>query len=219
MAPRLLATLETQALCARFGLELAPARLISGAEAALASAEELGYPLALKAVSPAQTHKTDAGLVILDLKDPDQLQSAWDELARRSHGLPLEGMLVQKMAAPGLEVLVGVQVDPQFGPVVALGLGGALVHLLDELALALPPLTRLEVEDLLAETRLGRLLTGVRGGLPADRAALIDLVLKVSRLAVDGPPLAALDFNPVIVHPAGQGLSLVDARIFAAEGS
>jgi len=211
---RLLSYPETVSLFERVGISLASGCLVTDLQAALEVASQITYPVVLKVVSPDQTHKTDAGLVCLSVQSDARLEQGWSALEARSAGLSLEGILVQKMASPGLEVIVGVQHDAQFGPVVVVGLGGALVHLLDEVALRLPPITRLEVAELFAETRLGRLLAGVRGAPPADIPALTDLIQRVGQLAAAGLPLASLDLNPVIVHPQGQGISIVDARVF-----
>jgi hypothetical protein len=174
--------------------------------------------VALKAICPAQTHKTEAGLLRLNLASGWSVGAAFDELRAGLGDQGMEGILVQKMAGPGIEVLLGIQRDPQFGLVLALGSGGAMVELLADVALGLLPLTPGELSDLLSETRVDRLLAGFRGQPPADRAALIQLVVSCCRLAVTSAlPLVSLDLNPVIVHPAGQGVSLVDARIYIEE--
>jgi acetyltransferase len=129
-------------------------------------------------------------------------------------GAEVEGILVQEMAAAGVEVMAGLFCDPQFGPVLACGPGGVLVELMDEVALRLPPLSAEDARRMIAETRLARLLAGWRGRPPADVDALAGLLVKLSRLAVDtAGQLAALDLNPVIVLPQGQGVAIVDVRV------
>lgn len=218
MEKRLLSYPETEGLLGRYGLPLAQARLVRDSQAAAQAAQQLGLPVALKIVSPAQSHKSDAGLVVLGLDSPERVSAAASRLLEHASGLPLEGLLVQRMAPPGVEALVGVTQDPQFGPVLACGPGGVLVELLDEASLRMPPLTPWLAGGMLAETRLGRLLEGYRGRPAADREALTTLLCNVARLAVDlGPRLVSLDLNPVIVLPAGQGACVVDARVYLAK--
>lgn len=213
MAERLLGYQETEALLAGYGIHLAPACLVASPGEAVEAARELGFPVALKLISPEQTHKSDSGLVLLNLKDPAAVSAGVFNLLDKAAGLPVEGILVQVMARPGVETLVGISQDFQFGPVVAFGPGGTLVELLDEVSLRLPPLSAWCAERMVADTRLWKLLQGYRGAPPADIPRLVELLVNVSRLADEHrADLVSLDLNPVIVLPAGQGVVLVDAR-------
>ncbi len=215
--PRLLRYAESEQLLAAYGIRLAPARVVKTALEAAAAAPALNGPVAVKLLSPAHSHKSDAGLLRLGLTEPPAVEAAARDLLARAGGAPVEGILVQRMAPPGVEALVGVEMDAQFGPALACGPGGVLVELLDEVALGLGLLDQREARALIERTRLGRLLAGVRGRPAAHAQALIELLMALSRLAVEneqsahGGALVSLDMNPVIVHE--KGLSLVDVRI------
>lgn len=218
MTQHLLNYKETAELLGRFGIDLAPAALVSKVEDSLPAAEKLGYPVALKAISPEQTHKTDAGLVHLNLKDENAVSAAAHALWSESERFKLEGLLIQKMAPGGVETLVGVINDPQFGVVVVFGAGGVLVELLDDVNMALPVLSPWQAEQLMMETKIYRLLEGYRGSPSCDQKALIGLLVRVSRLAKAlAGSLISLDLNPVFVLPEGQGLFVVDARVVLRE--
>lgn len=192
------------------GIAVSPWRVAADADDAMVAADALGYPVVAKLLASAHTHKSDAGLVRLNLRDADALREAIGEMSARvpEH----EGILLQPMATPGVEALIGVSFDAQFGPVIACGVGGVLVELLGDVALRLPPLDPRSARVMLDETKLGRLLAGVRGKAPADRDALVKLLVGVATLAQrSGAHLQSLDMNPVIVHE--QGLSIVDLRI------
>ncbi len=203
-------------LLTQLGLPVAPALPAASAEEAAACAGRVGYPVALKVVSPDLVHKSDAGGVLLGLGTADAVASGYATLvstiqAARKH-LRIEGVLVQRMAAPGIEVLVGVRHDPTFGPVVVVGGGGVYVELMADVALAVAPIGPMEARAMVAETRIGRLLAGARGRPPADIDKLVDLIVRLSALAALLPDLVELECNPVLVHPAGRGVTIVDVR-------
>ncbi len=209
-----LSSCQSTALLAHYGIHLIESEVVQTADQAVAAARRLGYPVVLKALSLDFSHKSDAGLVRLNLADDESVAQATSELFQALSGHEMEGVLVQRMAPPGVEALVGVHEDAQFGPVLACGLGGIFVELLDEVALRLPPLRAEEARAMIEETRLGRLLAGVRGQPPADVDALVDLLVKLGRLAAsEATRLVSLDLNPVIVLPAGQGVKVVDVRV------
>jgi hypothetical protein len=218
MTDRLLGYLETEALLNRFGVHLAPACLVSSASEALQAAEAIGFPVALKLISPEQTHKSDGGFVSLNLENPPAVVRAAQRLLERAGSLNVEGLLVQKMAPGGVEILAGISQDPQFGPVVVFGAGGTLVELLEDTSVRLPPLTIWDARRMTAETRVWKLLKGYRQHPPADTRCLEDLLVMLGQLAVaEAKTLVSLDLNPVFVLPAGQGLSIVDARAVVRE--
>jgi acyl-CoA synthetase (NDP forming) len=184
-------------------------------EQAVATAERLGYPLVAKVISPDIVHKSDMGGVIMGLHNHTDIATAVDTLIQRTQavGARLDGILLQREVAGGVEALVGVTTDPTFGPLVVCGLGGTLVEIFRDVAFRLSPVTDLDAVDMLAKLRAGRLLDGYRGAPAADRAALIEVILRVSALIECIPEMQELDLNPVKVRPAGQGAMVVDGRM------
>jgi acetyl-CoA synthetase (ADP-forming) len=203
---------ESERLLSTVNLPLAPARIVRDETTAVATAGALGYPVAVKGLVATHSHKSEAGLVHLHLTDGAQVAAAVSTLLSSGLLAPTDAILVQKMAQPGIEVIVGVEHDPQFGPVVVCGPGGVLVELLDDAALGLAPLTQAEAAGLIDATRLRRLLAGFRGAPLADRRALVELLMTVSTLAnAYAGQLMSMDLNPIIVHATGA--TIVDARI------
>jgi acyl-CoA synthetase (NDP forming) len=218
MGTRLLSYTETAELLAKYAISLAPATIIHSASQAATAAAGLGFPVALKLLSPQHTHKSEAGLVALGLQDAPAVRRAGEALLVRGEELKAEGLLVQKMAPRGVETLVGITQDEQFGPVIAFGSGGTLVEWLEDISLRLPPLSKWEAEQMGRETQVWRLLQGYRTYVPADVDALLDLLVSASRLADErAGTLVSMDLNPVFVLPAEQGLSIVDARVVVME--
>ena len=211
---RFLPYLEAAALLRRYGIPLAPAHLVQSPSEALAAAAALGYPVALKAISAEATHKSDVGLLHLNLDDDEALLAAAAELLPLGRALSMEGLLVQAMVPPGVEMIAGVTHDDQFGPVLALGSGGILVELLEDVVLRLPPLRAAQARRMVEATRSWPLLQGFRSQPPADVPALVELLVNLSRLALaEGERLVSLDLNPVIVLAPGQGVQIVDLRL------
>jgi acyl-CoA synthetase (NDP forming)/GNAT superfamily N-acetyltransferase len=186
-------------LLAAYGIDVVPSTLATTVEAALAAAETLGYPVALKAAGGALRHRIDLGAVRLALADEGDLRAAYRELST-AFG---PDVLVQTMVPPGVACTVEVMEDPAFGPIVGFGLGGVASELLGDLAWRAAPLTDRAAEALVDEPRAAPLLHGYRGSAPVDRAALIDLLLRVGRLADDHPRLRSLSLNPVLARPDG----------------
>jgi len=176
------------------------------------AAEVLGFPVALKLISPTLTHKSDAGLVRLGLKTVEEVRKTATYMWAQARGHSVEGFLVQRMVEPGVETLVGVFQDPQFGPMVMLGPGGTLVELINDTVIRLPPLTHQQARAMIEEVRiLSRLLHGYRNYPPSNLDALADLLVRVSHLAV-AEEIVSLDLNPVIVN--AQEAVVVDVRMF-----
>lgn len=182
---------------------------------AVAAARRLGYPLVVKAIAPGLLHKSDAGGVLLGIRSPAALVEAVATLEARitAAGHPLDGLLLQREIAGGLEALVGVTTDPTFGPLVVCGLGGVLVEILRDVTHRLPPVTDVDAAEMLDKLRAARLLDGWRGAPPGDRAALVRLIQRVSALVEIMPELRELDLNPVKVLAPGAGCMVVDGRL------
>lgn len=204
---------EVEQLLNCYGIPLVAQRFVLGPGEAGEVSEDLGWPVALKVVAPGLVHKTEVGGVLLDLRSREEVEQAAQEMLARVQlaGYQVDGFVVQEMAAPGLEVIVGVASDRHFGPVVACGAGGVLVELLRDVSLRLAPLSRTDAAQMLRELRTFPLLQGYRGSPPCDVEALEDLVTRVGALAEDIPQVVELDLNPVRVYQ--RGVKVLDARV------
>jgi hypothetical protein len=197
---------------------LPPEALATSEEEAIAAAAKIGGAVALKVQSPAIVHKTEAGAVMLGLSGDAAVRDGYRAvLARAKAASPnakIDGVLVQAMAKRGREIILGVTRDPDFGPMLMVGLGGIHVEVLKDVAFAPVPLTSDDALALIGDLKGAALLDGVRGAKSADKRALAELMAALSRFAADhADQIAEIDLNPVIVHPAGDGLSVVDALI------
>lgn len=185
---------------------------------AVAAANSIGYPVVMKILSPDLPHKSDAGGVVLNLNGDDAVLKAYDDIianARKYNtNAKIEGVLVQEMLPAGLEVIVGIKSDPVFGPAVVLGLGGIFVEVLKDASTRVAPLMEEDAREMIDELKGSSVFRGVRGAKPADLDALVSVILKVSRLAVElEDKIAELDINPLIVYEKGKGLVAADALI------
>jgi acetyl coenzyme A synthetase (ADP forming)-like protein len=192
-----------------YGIPLVESATADSPERAAEAADRLGYPVAMKVASPAVLHKSDAGGVVLDLGNAEDVRDAWTTMAGDLGGL--EAVTIQRMADPGVETIVGAVQDRQFGPLVMFGLGGTAAELLGDRAFSLLPLTDIRAAELVRSLRTSALLLGYRGAPPVDTAALEQVLLRVAQLVTDLPAVAELDLNPVIA--GSDGVVAVDARI------
>jgi acetyl coenzyme A synthetase (ADP forming)-like protein len=199
---------ETRRLLQTYGLPVVAERAAESVEAAVAVAQRLGYPVVVKTAA-AGVHKTESGGVALDLRDEDAVRQAAAAI-----GPPL---IVQPLVRGGVELLVGAVEDPVFGPLVALGPGGTYAELIGDAGFRLAPVTDVDADELVRSGKVGKLIAGFRGNPPADAGAVIDVVLRIARLADDFPELAELDLNPVIASP--DGCVVVAARIRVGAGA
>jgi len=183
----------------------------------VAFCQEIGYPVVMKIASPDILHKSDVGGIIVGVSNEAEVREAFDTLiARAKQHVPnatVWGAQVQEMVTNAREVIIGMNRDPQFGPLVMFGLGGIYVEALADVSFRLAPLTLADADEMIDEVRSARLLRGLRGAAPADRAALADAIVRVGQLAADHPEIAELDINPLLVLPAGEGVLAVDARV------
>ncbi len=211
---------EARKVLSAYGIRVPRSLLASSAEEAAAAAEELGYPVAAKIASPDILHKTDIGGVRLDLGDTGDVRDAFDLLTYRAQRyMPqatLWGVVVQEMMPEGREILVGMSRDPQFGPLLAFGLGGIYVETLRDVAFRLAPVSRWEAEDMIQEIAGYPLLRGVRGEPPADIEEVVDCLLRVSQLVTEYDDIVEMDINPLLVMEAGKGAVALDARMTLA---
>ncbi|MDR3530881.1 MAG: acetate--CoA ligase family protein [Rhodopila sp.] len=193
-------------------------KLVQSAEEAAAAAERLGFPVVLKVQSPALPHKTEAGGVRLNLADGDAVTSAYTamlaDVARRAPEATIDGVLVQRMAPKGHELVIGMVDDPTFGPIMMLGFGGTTVELFGDVVHAPAPIDEAEATRLIRSLKSARLLTGFRGARPIDLAPVAKLVAGLSRAALSlRGQVREFELNPVIVHADGSGLTVADALL------
>jgi acetate---CoA ligase (ADP-forming) len=204
-------------LLTAFGIQFAPVRRVRTEEEAVRAAGEIGYPVVLKVASPDISHKTDVGGVLLDLRDATAMREGFRRmaatLAQKAPKARIEGYEVEAQIQRGKEVLIGLQRDPGFGPVIVFGLGGIYVEVLRDVTFRLAPLRPLSAQHMIESVKAFPLLKGVRGEPPSDLDALAEAIERVSQLAVEVPDVAELDINPLIVRAQGAGVVAVDARV------
>jgi acyl-CoA synthetase (NDP forming) len=210
---------EIAELMSCYGLPLIEQRIVATVEAAGAAAEKIGGTVALKAIAPGVIHKTEAGAVRLHLQGAQQVRAAAVEMSEqlKSLGQSPTRFVVQRMAQKGVEMLVGVVHDPQFGPVVACGAGGVQVELLRDVSVRLTPLSKEDAADMIRSLKTYPLLTGFRGAPACDVAALEDALLRVSAMVEDIPQISELDCNPLVVNESGAVILDARVRIAAVE--
>jgi acetate---CoA ligase (ADP-forming) len=197
--------------------------LARSADEAEAAARAIGVPVGLKVQSPDIAHKTEAGAVALGLTTPEAVRAAYDRVLaaakRHAPGAHILGVLVQPMAPPGREAILGIKRDDHWGPMLMVGLGGVLVEVLGDVVLAPVPLSRDDARALIARLKGVALFDAHRGAPAADVDALVDLMVRLAQFAADhADEIAEVDLNPVLVHPKEQGLSVVDALIVRRVG-
>ena len=207
---------ESKQLIAAWGVPVSMEVVAKDAEGAVKAAEKIGYPVVLKSDSSDIPHKTEAGVVRLNLRNADEVRAAHAAiLSNAKQHAPkatLNGVLVQEMVSGGVEVIVGVSYDAQLGPTLLFGTGGVMVEVYQDVAMRHCPITPTEAHDMIAEVKGAKLLQGFRGKPACDIDALADVLVKVSHLAVNlNGALAELDINPLLVLPKGQGVKAVDA--------
>jgi acyl-CoA synthetase (NDP forming) len=211
----LLTEIEAKQVLEEAGVPVSPARLARTRDEAMQMAATLGYPIVLKIVSPQITHKSDVGGVALNLASSDEVGAAFDRVvaSAKQHepNATIDGVAVQRMEKQGVEVIIGMTKDPQFGPVLMFGLGGVLVEVLKDVAFRVVPLDARDARQMVHEIKGYPLLEGYRGQDPADVAKLEQLLLKVSAFVEAHPEVAELDLNPVFAYK--DGAIAVDARI------
>ncbi|MFZ5645918.1 MAG: acetate--CoA ligase family protein [Bacillota bacterium] len=215
-----LAEREVKELLASCGIAVVPELAAATADEAVAAAQKLGYPVAVKVDSPDIIHKTEVDGIRLNLSGPEEVRQAFSSVtgqcARRQHGALIRGVLVQKMMSEGQELLVGISRDPVFGPVLTFGMGGIWVEILKDISMRVLPVCADDVREMIRETKAYSILAGARGKAALDLPAVEDILLKVVLLAENWPELAELDINPLIVLPEGHGAFVVDAMAAVA---
>ncbi|NKI99164.1 acetate--CoA ligase family protein [Novosphingobium sp. SG707] len=206
---------QAKALLGPLGISFPSGQFAADAEAAVAAAEAVGYPVAMKAQAAALGHKSDAGGVMLNLADADAVRAAFPKMvanvAAYDASINLDGVLIEKMGKRGLEMIVGAKNDPEWGPVVLAGFGGVTAEILADVALITPDLSEDAIVDKLYGLKQAALLKGYRGSPALDVAALAKLIRQISAVLLAEPSILEMDLNPVILHPAGEGVVALDA--------
>ncbi|HYB79760.1 MAG TPA: acetate--CoA ligase family protein [Thermoplasmata archaeon] len=215
-----LSDLAARALLTAYGIRFPEGRVVHTLEEATEAAEGIEYPVVLKVVSPDLSHKTDVGGVALGIHDSASLRTAWESMQQslqaRAHDARVEGFEVETEIQEGKEVLVGVQRDSHFGPILAFGLGGIYVEVLRDVTFRLAPVRPLGALNMVQSVKAFPLLRGVRGEAPSDIEGLVEVIERVSQLAMEVPDVVELDINPLIVLPDRQGAIAADARVVLA---
>jgi len=204
-----------------YGLDLVAGDLAEDSRQAVDIAEEIGYPVVVKIVSPQVLHKSDMGGIALSL---DSAQSVTDAISKMRMKIlkanpkaEIKGYLVEKMAPEGLEVIVGMRRDPTFGPLMMFGLGGMFVELFRDVGFGVAPLSVNQIIDMIDRTKASSLLKGYRGGPVYDLDAVVNAIGRLSQLAMDFPMVSEVEINPLLVLTRGKGASVLDARIILSE--
>jgi len=214
---------SARSLLKAYGIRFPAVAEVLTLDEAVRAASSIGYPVVLKVASPDLPHKTDVGGVALGLEDEDALRVAWERmqrsLATHAPTAHVTGFDVEREIAGGKEVLIGVERDPNFGPIIAFGLGGIYVEVLRDVTFRLAPVRTLAARHMVESVKAFPLLRGIRGEPPGDLDALQEAIERVSQLAVDLPEVLELDINPLIVRRAGEGVVAVDARVVLAPSS
>lgn len=211
---------ECKRILEDFGIPVTREMLAADEDKAVELAGQIGYPVAMKVQSAQILHKTEANAIRLNLNSAEEVRKAWQEIMTNARQFnadaDIKGVLVQEMIDGGVEVIIGMTTDPVFGPVLMFGLGGIFVEVLKDVSFRIAPLKRRDAEEMLDEIRSRKILDGVRGQPPVNREALIDVIMKVSRLVTDHrDTIEELDINPLLVFP--DGACAVDALISCKE--
>lgn len=206
---------EAKAICVEYGIRVTKFELAKNCNESILVSKKIGFPVVLKIVSPDIIHKSDSGGVILNLKNSDEVKTAFKKIIHNAKKYnskaKILGVLVQEMAKSSTEVIVGAIKDPQFGQTLMFGLGGIFVEILKDVTFRIAPISKEEAHEMISEVRAYPLLKGYRNIPPVDTDSLAELIVKISNLIIENPQIKELDLNPVILYE--KGLMVVDARI------
>jgi len=206
---------EAKAVCMEYDIPVTKFKLAKNEAEAVKFADAIGYPVVLKIVSPDIIHKSDVGGVLVGLKNAGGVRKGYNlimkNVKKHNEKAGIVGILVQEMAPPSTEVIVGMTKDPQFGPALMFGLGGIFVEVLKDVTFRIAPITEEEACEMISEVKAYPLLKGYRGMPPADIDAIVQILLSTSKLVMEHDEIKELDLNPIIVYR--KGAKTVDARI------
>ncbi len=206
---------EAKMVCMEYGIPVTRFKVALTQDEATKFADQIGYPVVLKIVSPDIIHKSDIGAVMLNLKNPIDVKEAYNKILNNAKkhkpDAKITGILVQEMAPTSTEVIVGSIKDPQFGPALMFGLGGIFVEILKDVTFRIAPITEADAKEMITEVKGYPILKGYRNQPPADTDAIVKILLNTSRLVMDHMEIKELDLNPILVYE--KGAKTVDARI------
>ena len=204
---------EAMAWLRENGLPVPDFRCAPTPEEAVQGCHEIGYPAVMKVVSPDILHKSDCGGVVLGIRDDEGARAAFQAIRQAAAGKDFRGVVIYPLIEGGMEVLLGLSRDPQFGPVVAFGLGGIYTEVWHDVALRVAPIDQAEAESMVRQIKSFPLLAGVRGQPPRDLEALAEALVRLSWLPFRYPEVGEVDLNPVFLFEKGRGLVVGDARV------
>jgi acetyl coenzyme A synthetase (ADP forming)-like protein len=212
-----LVDVEARRIIEMYGFKTPKSILVNTLDEAKSSVAKIGYPLVMKIASPDILHKTDVGGVVVGINNDQQLEHAFLSITNNAKkfmpSARIWGVVVQQMLTTGTETIVGMHIDPNFGPLLMFGLGGIYVEVLKDVSFRVAPVSYEEAHEMVKEIRSYPLLQGVRGAKKRDIDAIVDAILRVSQLVIDNPDIVELDINPLLVQAEGEGAIAVDARI------
>ncbi|MCJ7679877.1 MAG: acetate--CoA ligase family protein, partial [Candidatus Aminicenantes bacterium] len=212
---------EAYTILQAYGFPVIRSKLARTAEEAAAAGAEIGFPVAMKIASPDVIHKFDFSGVRLNIQNAAEAEITFKEITdnvlARLPGADIKGILVEEMVGKGQEVILGVNRDPQFGPLLMFGLGGIYVEVLEDVTFRLAPVTELSAKRMIRTTKTYKILDGYRGGPLYDIEAIEDCLTRLSQLVMDFEAIRELDINPLIVFEKGRGCRIVDARIILSD--
>ena len=215
--------LESIGILAAYGIPVVKTAFAKIEEEAIKAADNIGYPLVMKIISPQISHKSDVGGIMLSLKNTDEVRAAYREMMgsipKKRPDAVLEGVQVQPMLSGGKEVIIGMIRDPTFGPMLMFGLGGVYVEILKDVKFAITPVNEKEAREMITGIKAYPLLAGTRGSKPSDIDALVDAILRVSKLVCDFPEIEEFEINPMVVLEERKGAFAVDMRLTLKKNS
>jgi len=210
---------EAQQICDLHHIPTPISYVTLNVDEAVLKAKDIGFPVVLKVISPQILHKSDAGGVILNIRDEEELEVEYEklvaEVGRREPSAKVVGILIEKMMPPSTEVIVGGIRDRQFGPSIMFGIGGIFTEIYDDVAFRVAPIDKIDALNLVHELKGSKILEGTRGRPPADLDSIINVLINVSNLMMEHDAISQLDLNPVIVY--SDGVCAVDSRIIIGQ--
>jgi len=206
---------EAKTICTKYGIPVTKFKVAKSETEVVQFAEEIGFPIVLKIVSPDVIHKFDVGGVILNINSETEARTAYNEILenvkKHKPNARIAGIFVQEMAPQSTEVIVGATKDPQFGPALMFGLGGIFVEVLKDVTFRIAPISEFDAREMITEVKAYPILKGYRGQPPVDVEAIVNILLNTSRLVMEHQEIKELDLNPIMVYE--KGAKTVDARI------